>query len=772
MKARGESSETPAYDASLPVLVRDLGAPARSSQPAGAHVDVPESHAWLTALEAVELGLPGCPSERTIRSQVTTGEIASRKRTGRGGGSEFHWSSLPREAAAEYLRRYGKPISSLVTVSPAARAHEKDVRAETRLKIVDLAHAYVARSKRTKGLALEAFAQLYRSRRVRDLQQLDYDLEPTANPNQVREWSRVVRTRGAGALIDGRGRPKGTGFFDKPENIEARNYVIGRVAANGKLTAPDVCADLEMDKGVIVALRTMQKFIATINKANPGLIKAMRNPDQHRSHHRPAFGSRAAHGINQRWELDATRADVMCRVPDGKGGTTLVRPTLIAAIDADTRRAMVLVCDQPSAQATQALLRRMVLEFGVPAVIKTDNGKEFSNRAVKLFCDAAGIDLQFSRPFHPEEKPHVERFFGTLNKGFLPRLPGYVGANIGERKGIESQKSFAHRFGIDAELVKAEALTPAGLQARLDAWCRDEYGQRAHSGLQGKGETPANAALLQADQVRRLPNERALDALLMPLAGTRRVLKKGISVERRFYIAPELGGIMGQAVTVRRDPYDLSRIFVYYGEREEFLCVAVDPQLSGDSAMLISIAAQQLQRRVISQTRTDIRNVLRLHPAGSAADRRLAHLAGDGIALSAEGEQAMVAAQGPAMLAAGAATIAAAEHGKPEKPIEPTAEETSSFADLSARLAVRAARHEQHEGYDRAEMFGEQGELDFCDWFEEFAANGGSPDSDDQARYRDLMADKMFVEIRRLSNIQKEAASTLQLPVTITRSKT
>lgn len=745
MNSGGHNTNTATSDTVL--VDRTSGAPA-SSQRAGAHIDVPDDLAWLTASEAAAEGLPGMPTtKRQVNRFITDSNAATRKRVGRGGGREFHWSSLPREAAAEYLRRYGKPVSALVTVTPAARAGEKDLRAETRLKIVDLAHAYVARSKRTKGRALEAFAELYRARRVRDLAALDYDLEPTADPAQVREWSRVVRNRGAGALIDGRGRPKGTGFFDKPENIAAKNYVIAKAGPNGKLTAPELCEDLENDLGVTVALRTMQKFMAQMRNANPALIKALRNPDQARSHNMPAFGSYDVHAINARWELDATRADVMCRVPHGKGFTTR-RMALTAVIDVGTRRAMLLVSDEPSAQSTQALLRRAIIAWGVPTILKTDNGKEFSNRAVKLFCDVAGITLQFSQPFQPQQKPHVERFFGTLNRGLLPGLPGYVGANIVERTAIRSTQSYAHRFGDDAELVKGEALTPAGLQARIDAWCRDDYEQRPHASLQGRGESPANVALLQSDQVRRLPNERALDQLLMPLAGQRNVLKKGISVERRWYIAPELGGIMQQKVMVRRDPYDLSRIFVYYGHQEQFFCIAVDPELSGDSAMHIAIAAKREQRRVINETRDNIRKVHQLFPPGSAADRRLAHLAGEGIALRADASEAMEATQGPALLAAGEAAIAADNHGRPEAPVEPTAEQRAAYEAQVAELtpAAPAPRMEQCDGYERPSFIGD--DEGYFDWALAHMAAGNTLDGPDARVFNELKSDSAFQQMR------------------------
>ena len=52
--------------------------------------------------------LPGFNlTKRHMQRLIRDGEIVTRKRAGRGGGREFHWTSLPDEARAEYLKRHG-----------------------------------------------------------------------------------------------------------------------------------------------------------------------------------------------------------------------------------------------------------------------------------------------------------------------------------------------------------------------------------------------------------------------------------------------------------------------------------------------------------------------------------------------------------------------------------------------------------------------------------------------------------------------------------------
>src|SRR6185312_4231916 len=164
-------------------------------------------------------------------------------------------------------------------------------------------------------------------------------------------------------------------------------------------------ADLKLD----IPLRTVQLFVAGARKTV--MHKAMTDPDRYRSHHQPAFGSlsRRAGTINALWEIDATPGEVMC-----VEGNRTCRVKLTAVIDVFTRRARIVVSDQPRATATMAVLRRAILDFGLPATMKADNGKEFRSRSVEVFCADLGIAAEWSRPFSPEQKGHIERFFKTL----------------------------------------------------------------------------------------------------------------------------------------------------------------------------------------------------------------------------------------------------------------------------------------------------------------------------------------------------------------------
>ena len=96
------------------------------------------------------------------------------------------------------------------------------------------------------------------------------------------------------------------------------------------------------------------------------------------------------------------------------------------------------------------------------------------------------------------------------------------------------------------------------------------------------GSRRSPAAPRGHDPVRRVHDERALDALLAEPAGGgwRTVRKAGVRLDNADYIAGELGLLVGERVGIRRDPADPDRIFVYR-EDGTFICVAEDPGRTG-----------------------------------------------------------------------------------------------------------------------------------------------------------------------------------------------
>ncbi|MGH6887953.1 MAG: Mu transposase C-terminal domain-containing protein [Rhizomicrobium sp.] len=695
---------------------------------------------WLTATEAASEQLPGLPSsKRNVNRYIAEHEIATRVRSGRGGGREFHWSTMPAAARAEYLKRHGEHTNPVPLGDPAARGCQKDILAEARGLIVS---AFAETSKGPKCQARKRFCAAYTARHVK-LDPWVFAAVPSVAPHQLALWgSRLGR---GDNLRDGRGRPSGSGLFDA--DLHLRNFVVAMVAARPQLSATHIRRQIAVDLGREIPLRTLQHFLKTFRKTAAPELKALTNPDRYRSHHKPAFGIVGARveRINARWEIDASPADAMCLV----NGREL-RVKLVGVVDVFTRRAMVLVSDQVRGIATMALLRRAIAAWGMPELLKIDNGKEFKNRAVERFCADAGIATDFSRPFNPEQKPHIERFFGTIARDLFEMLPGYIGHSVAERQGIEARRSFAHRFGEDAQLTFGVSLSPADLQARIDSWCEDVYARRVHAGI---ACAPHDRALAHAGDVRRLEDGRLLDALLLdaPDAGGIRIVgKSGIRIGNRFYVAGELGEFSGHRVHCRFDPHAPQSIVVYDVARTKFICIARDRDAMADAELAREAErAKKLNAARIRDIRDATRKVQRLYPADGMADRLLIDARGAFVP-DPESAEAMRIAARPTLVAQRAALAALETDTEPEQPIEATDAERESAVIFHIE---EAQKHEPPprrmvacDGYERPAFVGD--ELGLFAWLD---VHRDAIDTRDRVTLEEFESDASFQDLLRNS---------------------
>ncbi len=88
------------------------------------------------------------------------------------------------------------------------------------------------------------------------------------------------------------------------------------------------------------------------------------------------------------------------------------------------------------------------------------------------------------------------------------------------------------------------------------------------------------------------------------LAKPRCVRRDGIHFQGLRYIGPVLAGYVGETVTIRYDPRDLSEARVFHGH--QFLCRAVSKDHAGEAFTLKDIeAARRAHRRALRATIND-----------------------------------------------------------------------------------------------------------------------------------------------------------------------
>lgn len=458
-------------------------------------------------------------------------------------------------------------------------------RMDAKLEIITLLGAYAEVRNLGRMASLHAFVAAYNAGQIEVSADIAVAVQEHIGDKisavSVRRWQRQLKEQGAAALAGAYGNRKGAGVLDAdPEvNRAAIGLLADKPHISGALLHRALCTRFKA--AAIPGVSSVRSWLANWKRENASDFMALTNPDAWKNRYLSAFGSmdEQIRAPNQLWMLDSTPADVL--LDDG-------RYSILGVIDVFTRRVLLLVAKTSTAEAVGQLMRRAILEWGVPDAVKLDNGRDYTSVRFNRLLASLHIEPRFSMPFAGWEKAFIERAFKTFSHGLLEMLPGYVGHNVAEAQAIRARLSFSERL-LEKNKVDEIRLTAAELQYFCDRWC-DLYGQTAHKGLDGI--TPFDKAAASRSVVRRIDDVRALD-LLLGEGVDRTVGKKGLRIEGRYYVAPELGTVIGEPVNVRMDDVDLGRAVVYH--HETFLCIAECPEVTGISRQAVAAHARRRQ---------------------------------------------------------------------------------------------------------------------------------------------------------------------------------
>lgn len=571
---------------------------------------------WLSAPEFASLALPGLPAtERGWRDYAEReGWLATdkvRAREGRGGGLEYHIDLLPGAALAAYVsRQLGKRMGAVDLDATDAAAAARDDGAcqlslpaiegrDARLALIRAADKLAREAGMSRHLADRAFCALYGLGQIEVAPWVRQTCSQLS-PRTLRRW-RTLKTREGGSRlgVDKGAARRGKGRIESGEEGKVRAFLLAEIARQPHIAGRklrNLVADQFPALGD-VSQRTVERIAAKIRREDKVVLTALTNPDRFKSRYRLAGGNVASDvsRINELWEIDASPADVL--LLDG-------RYSIYACVDVFTRRVIILATKTPRAEAVGLLIRRALMEWGVPERVKTDNGSDFTARFTKYLFNALGIEVELCPPYSPEKKPHVERAIKTFQHDFCADLPGFVGHNVADRKVIEERRSFAQRLGLDdAGAFKVELAAPQ-FQSRADAWAATDYATRPHSGI---GCSPFEKAAAFRHVERRIDDVRALDVLLAPIAkgdGTRLVTKRGVRIEHRYYLTQ----LMPETrVFVRMDPADMGRVWLFSPDGAEFLGEGVCPEVAGIDPAAAVVEMRRWQKRTLDETMTPLR---------------------------------------------------------------------------------------------------------------------------------------------------------------------
>ena len=375
---------------------------------------------FFTAAELAALELPGLPRRREHISRLASKRTwPHRQRSGNGGGREFAITALPETARVEILRRR--------LVEAASKATGTTGRALAPLPIVANMPARQAQRLSARSIVLTAFDNFRGSRSDRatlgpfmeayahgliELADWVKPLVPRLSERTLKRWL-AARSAGRSEALAGKLQQGRRSVLDL--SPEAADWLIGALIDQphqpnekfAEFLAIEFSDGVPDANGLLMPTpnaRAVGRFLAKWKNdpLNRQTLVMLADPDRWKSHYRFAGGDMTA-GIvrlNQRWQIDASPADVLCA--DG-------RHSIYVIIDIYSRRMMGLVTRTPRTVASLLLIKRACEAWGVPEVIVTDNGADFTSQH---FVDALmrlGVHHHTAPPHPAARAPHFHR---------------------------------------------------------------------------------------------------------------------------------------------------------------------------------------------------------------------------------------------------------------------------------------------------------------------------------------------------------------------------
>ncbi len=222
---------------------------------------------------------------------------------------------------------------------------------------------------------------------------------------------------------------------------------------------------------------------------------------------------------NAIWQADHTLLDIW--IKDEKEQPQ--RPWLTVIMDDYSRgiAGYFLSFSAPSAIQTALALRQAIWRkqdvhwqiCGIPKVLYTDHGSDFTSQHIEQVCLDLKIQLIFSQVGQPRGRGKIERFFLTVNQLLLSKLEGYAPI------GYKSPQAVLNLTELTAELERFIY----------------EYNQSPHSETKEAPEKRWSATGF----LPQLPESiEDLDLLLLTIKQKRRIHRDGIRFQGLRYIDP------------------------------------------------------------------------------------------------------------------------------------------------------------------------------------------------------------------------------------------
>ncbi len=403
-------------------------------------------------------------------------------------------------------------------------------------------------------------------------------IDTTYTEKKHYDWQRDYKNHGARGLIDKRGKEKGTTKLTlQQQRFLIRNF---RAFGAGEINYAQLWEELHREEEKINGFDFMAwKQNKVKNLCDRGVVQRFitnyydkrviewtlitKGEDLNKSYNQPAMGSRKEQftAKNQCWEIDSTPADVII-YHEGKQ----MRPDILAIIDCFTGRCVAVLSENSNKLAIIRLLWRAISEFGMPKMIKGDNGRDYLSKQFQNLLDNLHIKYDKAIAYSGDQKGQIERKFRTIQHSYMRLLVGFIGHNVSHRQKIEQQIAKKDRKAKDefGNVAKTQAAKSSELLSwhELNAKLQEAIFLWEIDKKRRKGPSPIDLWNNCLETVVKIDYEN----FLVYAGGyvERTVQKDGINYDGRSYRNLNIvNKYRGQKVYVSENIDNMSEVFVF-----------------------------------------------------------------------------------------------------------------------------------------------------------------------------------------------------------------
>lgn len=295
-------------------------------------------------------------------------------------------------------------------------------------------------------------------------------------------------------------------------------------------------------------------------------------------------------------EIDSHELDLV--IIDAETCTVKGRPWITLAIDIYTRICVGYYLSEypPNAYTTLQVMKNMVTGSfngigGIPDILVPDNGPEFINNSVLALARELHITLNPAQVKTPDNKPYVERFFGTLAHKLIQKIPGTTFSN---RILIEEYNS-----------KKYAALTLEQTENCILKWI-EIYHKSMHSGID---RVPLSKYKEAIKSYRPIIIEDDHADFICRVLHYRSISNGQIQYQNLFYYSHALRTLENKGlkdVTIYINESDLSNIYVKSNSEDELIeAISTEPKYTLNLTLYDHYIVQDIKRRMKAQDLKD-----------------------------------------------------------------------------------------------------------------------------------------------------------------------